>query len=91
MLNTMIVVKMKKTNFSEWKKLFDGDAENRAKFARDTLVGKVDENTAIVTADIFDPEGMKQAFSDPEMGKRLEEMGVERTMYLLQPAPVPGS
>jgi hypothetical protein len=34
---------------------------------------------------------MKQAFSDPEMGKRLEEMGVERTMYMLQPAPVPGS
>ena len=91
MLNTMIVVKMKKTNFSEWKKLFDGDAENRAKLARDTLVGKVDENTAIVTADIFDPEGMKQALSDPEMDKRLEEMGVERTMYMLQPAPVPGS
>jgi len=91
MLNTMIVVKMKKTNFSEWKKLFDGDAENRAKFARDTLVGKVDENTAIVTADIFDPEGMKQALSDLEMDKRLEEMGVERTMYMLQPAPVPGS
>jgi len=55
------------------------------------LVGKVDENTAIVTADIFDPEGMKQALSDPEMDKRLEEMGVERTMYMLQPAPVPGS
>ena len=51
MLNTMIVVKMKKTNFSEWKKLFDGDAENRAKFARDTLVGKVDENTAIGVAE----------------------------------------
>ena len=41
MLNTMIVVKMKKTNFSEWKKLFDGDAEMRAKFMRDALVGKV--------------------------------------------------
>ena len=91
MLNTMIVVKMKKTNFSEWKKLFDGDAEMRSKFMRDALVGKVDENTAIVTADIFDPEGMKQAFSDPEMVKSLEEMGVERTMYMLQPAPVPGS
>ena len=91
MLNTMIVVKLKKTNYTEWKKLFDGNAEMRAKFMRDTLVGKVDENTAIVTADIFDPEGMKQAFSDPEMGNRLEEMGVERTMYMLQPAPVPGS
>ena len=91
MLNTMIVVKMTKTNYTEWKKLFDGDAENRTKFMRDDLVGKVDENTAVVTADIFDPEGMKQALSDPELGKRLEEMGVEHTIYMLQPAPVPGS
>ena len=77
MLNTMIVVKMKKTNFSEWKKLFDDDAENRAKFARDTLVGKVDENTAIVTGDIFDPEGLKQTLSDPELGKSFEEMDID--------------
>ena len=73
------------------KKLFDGEADNRAKFVRDALVGKVDENTAVVTADIFDPEGMKQALSDPELGKRLEEMGIEHTIYMLQPAPVPGS
>ena len=37
MLNTMIVVKMTKTNYTEWEKLFDGDAENRAKFMRDAL------------------------------------------------------
>ena len=91
MLNTMIVVKMTKTNYTEWKKLFDGDAENRAKFMRDALVGKVDENAAVVTGDIFDPEGMKQALSDPELGKIFEEMGIEHTMYKLQPAPVPGS
>ena len=78
-------------NYTEWKKLFDGDAENRAKFMRDALVGKVDENTALVTADIFDPEGMKQALSDPELGKIIEEMGIEHTIYMLQPAPVPGS
>ena len=63
----------------------------RSNFMNDALLGKVDENTAVVTADIFDPEGMKRALSDPEMDKRLEEMGVERTMYMLQPAPVPGS
>jgi len=91
MLNTMIVVKITKTNYTEWKKLFDGDAENRAKFMRNALVGKVDENTAVVTADVFDPEGMKQTLSDPELGKRLEEMGIEHTIYMLQPAPVPGS
>jgi len=91
MLNTMIVVKMKKTNYTEWKKLFDGNAEMRAKFMRDALVGKVDENTAIVTADIFDPEGMKQTLSDPELGKSFKEMGIEHTIYMLQPAPVSGS
>ena len=91
MLNTMIVVKITKTNYTEWKKLFDGDAENRAKFMRDALVGKVDENTAVVTSDVFDPEGMKQALSDPELGKSFEEMGIEHTIYMLQPAPVPGS
>jgi hypothetical protein len=91
MLNTMIVVKITKTNYTKWKKLFDGDAENRAKFMRDALVGKVDENTAVVTADVFDPEGMKQTLSDPELGKRLEEMGIEHTIYMLQPDPVPGS
>ena len=73
------------------KKLFDGEADNRAKFMRDALVGKVDENTAVVTADIFDPEGMKQALSDLELGKIIEEMGIEHTIYMLQPAPVPGS
>jgi len=87
----MVIVNMKKTNFSEWKKLFDGDAEKQAKFMRDVLVGKVDENTAVVTADVFDPEEMKQALSDPELNTRLEEMGVEHTIYMLQPAPVPGS
>ena len=91
MLNTMIVVKLKKTNYTEWKIFFDGNAEMRAKFMRDALVGKVDENTAIVTADIFDPEGMKQALSDPELGKSFEEMGIEHTIYMLQPPPVPGS
>jgi hypothetical protein len=65
----MIVVKMKKTKYTEWKKIFDEDAEKQAKFMKDTLVGHVDENTAVVTSDVFDPEGMKQALSDPELGK----------------------
>ena len=53
MLNTMVVVKMNKTNYTEWKKIFDGDAEKRAKFMRDALVGKVDENTAVITQLMF--------------------------------------
>ncbi|MBC8407493.1 MAG: hypothetical protein H8E12_01970 [Rhodobacteraceae bacterium] len=91
MLNTMLVVKMTKSNYTEWKKLFDEDAEKQEKFMKDTLVGKIDENTAVVTADIFDPEGMQTHISDPEQSKIFEEMGIEHTVYMLQPAPVPGS
>ena len=91
MLNTMIVVKMINSNYTEWKKLFDEDAEKQEKFMKDTLVGKIDENTAVVTADIFDPEGMQTHISDPEQSKIFEEMGIEHTIYMLQPAPVPGS
>jgi hypothetical protein len=91
MLNTMLVVKMTKSNYTEWKKLFDEDAEKQEKFMKDTLVGKIDENTAVVTADIFDPEGMQTHISGPEQSKIFEEMGIEHTIYMLQPAPVPGS
>ena len=91
MLNTMIVVKMINSNYTEWKKLFDEDAEKQEKFMKDTLVGKIDENTAVVTADIFDPEGMQTHISDPDQSKIFEEMGIEHTIYMLQPAPVPGS
>ena len=86
-----MVVRMTKSNYRERKKLFDEDAEKQAKFMKDTLVGQVDEKTAVITTDVFDPEGMKQSLSEPELGKRLEEMGVEHTIYMLQPAPVPGS
>ena len=91
MLNTMLVVKMTKSNYTEWKKLFDEDAEKQGKFMKETLVGKIDENTAVVTADIFDPEGMQTHISDPEQSKIFEEMGIEHTIYMLQPAPVPDS
>ena len=91
MLNTMLVVKMTKSNYTEWKKLFDEDAEKQEKFMKDTLVGKIDENTAVVTSDVFDPEGMQTHISDPEQSKIFEEMGIEHTVYMLQPAPVPGS
>ena len=91
MLNTMVITKLTKSNYDEWKEMFDGNAEIRAKFMRDTMVGKVDENTAIITAEVFDREGMKEALSSPEMNKQVEEMGIERTIYMLQPAPAPSS
>ena len=51
------------------------------------IVGKVDEQTAIVSADVFAPEKMQQLMSAPEFKQLEEEMGLEHAVYFLQPAP----
>ena len=84
MLNTMIVLKMKNCTYDDWKKAFDVDAEMQAEFMRETIVDKVDEQTAIVSADVFAPEKMQQLMSAPEFKQLEEEMGLEHAVYFLQ-------
>ena len=78
---------MKNCTYDDWKKAFDADAEMQAEFMRETIVGKVDEQTAIVSADVFAPEKMQQLMSAPEFKQLEEEMGLEHSVYFLQPAP----
>ena len=87
MLNTMIVLKMKNCTYDDWKKAFDADAEMQAECMRETIVGKVDEQTALVSADVFAPEKMQQLISTLEFRQLEAEMGLEHTVYFLQPAP----
>ena len=85
MLNTMVIVKMNNCTYDEWKKAFDADSASDAEFMRDVIVGKVDDNTAICSMDVFDPEKMQAMFEDPEMKKIEEEMGLVHEVYQLQP------
>ena len=59
----------------------------QAEFMRETIVGKVDEQTAIVSADVFALEKMQQLMSAPEFKQLEEEMVLEHAMYFLQPTP----
>ena len=52
---------------------------------KDIIVGKVDEHTAILSADVFAPEKMEAMMSDPEFQKIESEMGLEHTVYQVQP------
>ena len=87
MINTMFIVSMSNCTFDEWKKVFDADTERQSQMMRDIIVGKVDDHTAIVSADVFAPEKVQELMSDPEFKKMEEEMGLEHSVYLLQPAP----
>ncbi len=69
MLNTMIVLTMKNCTYNDWKRAFDTDAEMQADFMRETIVSKVDDQTAVVRADVFASEKMQQLISTPESSR----------------------
>ena len=68
--------------YDEWKSVYDGDLELRRQFMKDDIVGKVDENTAMIKATITDPEKMEKVMSEriPEIAPKL---GLEHEMYTL--------
>jgi len=68
-LNTMIVLTMKNCTYNDWKRAFDADAEMQADFMRETIVSKVDDQTAVVRADVFASEKMQQLISTPESSR----------------------
>ena len=54
-MNTLIIVKIKNTTYDEWKKKFDSDAEVQSQMMRNTIVGKVDDNTAMISTEVLTP------------------------------------
>ena len=92
MLNYMIVAKLNKTTFDEWKQGYMDsldDKDRDAFFMRDVMIGKVDEHTAIICADVFDRELQKKMLFDPALIEIHETMGIEYVEYELNPAPTP--
>ena len=83
-MNTMVKIEIKNGPNDDRKKGFDDLADKRAAFSRNAKVGKVDDNTAIVVVDVFDPAGMMAMFNSDEAKKIAEEMGVVRTPFKLQ-------
>ena len=69
-------------SYNEWKSVYDGDLELRKTFMKDDLVGKVDENTAMIKATITDPGKMEKVMAEriPQIAPKL---GLEHDMYTL--------
>ena len=62
-MNTLIIVKIKNTTYDEWKKKFDADAEIQSQMMRNTIVGKVDDNTAMISTEVLNPDMVGQFMS----------------------------
>ena len=82
-MNTLILVKISNVTYDEWKKKFDSDSEAHSKMMRNTLVGKVDEKTAMISTEIFDQEMVGQFMSSDEFKKMEQELGLSHEVYQL--------
>ena len=78
----MLLIAKFTCSYDEWKTIYDGDLELRKQFMKDDLVGKVNENTAMIKATIIDPEKMEKIMSErmPEIAPKL---GLEHEIYTL--------
>ena len=61
-MNKMIMVKIEKVTFEEWKKAYDGDSELRKEFMDSDVVGKIDDHNAMIVANITDEEKIQKGY-----------------------------
>ena len=82
-MNTHIIVKIKNTTYDEWKKKFDLDAEVQSQMMKNTFVGKVDNNTAMISTEVFDPDMVEQFMSSDEFKQMEKSLGLSHEVYQL--------
>ena len=75
---------MIKVTYDDWKVKFDEDSEVQSKMMRNTTVGKVDDNTAMVLTEVFNPE-MVQEFMNSDDFKEMEtNLGLSHEVYKVE-------
>ena len=83
-MNTLIIVKMTNVTYDDWKVKFDEDAEVQSKMMRNTNVGKVDDNTAMVLTEVFNTV-MVQEFMNSNDFKEMEiKLGLSHEVYKVE-------
>ena len=82
-MNTFIIVKIKNTTYDECKQKFDADAEVQSQMMRNTIVGKVDDETAMISTEVFNSEMVGQFMSSDEFKQMEEELGLSHEVYQL--------
>ena len=85
MMNVMMHVKINNGTFADYSEYVSSVSDAMSAFCRDTVLTKVDEHTAIATTELFDPEEMKAMLSSDVAKGYAEKLGLERTIYSLQP------
>lgn len=80
-MNVLVTAHLKQS-YDAWKEIFDSDSA-RAEFCDDsrTMVGKVDDSTALIALFDVDPEKMRQRLTSPEFIDLVKDHVVKHDAY----------
>jgi hypothetical protein len=83
-MNVMVTAHLKQ-NYESWKQIFDDDT-GRAAFCDEsrTMVGKVDDKTALIVLFEVDREKMATRLSSPEFVDLVKDHVIDHDVYTLQ-------
>ena len=65
------------------EKKFNADAEVQSQMMRNTIVGNVDDNTAMISTEVFNTEMVGQFMSSDESKQMEKELGLSHEVYQL--------
>ena len=82
-MNTLIIVKMSKIKYEDWKSKFDEDNEIQSKMMKNTIVGRVNENTAMICTEVFNPDMVAEFMHSDEFKNMEEDLGLSHEVYQL--------
>ena len=83
-MNTLIIAKMTKVTYADWKVKFYEDAEVQSKMMRNTTVGKVDDNTAMVLTEVFNPEMVEEFMNSDDFKEMENNLGLSHDVYKVE-------
>ena len=80
-MNVLVTAHLKQS-YDAWKKIFDADTA-RAEFCDEgrTMVGRVDDNTALIALFDVDSEKMTQRLTSPEFNDLVKDHVVKHDAY----------
>ena len=80
-MNTLIIVKMTNITYDDWKDKFDEDIEVQSKMMRNTIVGKVDTKTAMISTEVFNREMVQEFMTSDDLSNIELELGLHHDIY----------
>ena len=80
-MNTLIIVKMQKITFQDWKKKFDEDSEIQSKMMKKTIVGKVDDKTAMISTEVINKDLVEEFMNSEDFKKMETNLGLHHDVY----------